>query len=148
VSISNEARTTDEKVRDEIVYNLVSGNMIFLETTAEQRKKELLKSVIKQLRKRSRVFYLDCRKKGQDPNIKKVFQNRYWIIGRLFNINPKNMIIFLDNIQHMSNKNCEVIKYYFDHDNIKSVLFVGESYSQVKLSPSIKHRIGKRVFRI
>ena len=58
------------------------------------------------------------------------------------------MIVVLDNVHYISNKNCEIIKYYFDQDNIKSVMLIGENYSAVRLSPSTRHRIGKRVFRI
>lgn len=137
-----------EKLREDITYNLISGNMIFFQTELNEQKRKVIGSVIKQFKDERRILYLDCAKIGQDPNIKKVFQKRYWIIGSLLNMRPKNMIILIDNIRYMSHKNCEVIKYYFDQDRIKSVLFIGEDYSAVNLSPSIKHRIGSRVFKV
>ncbi len=135
-----------EKLREDIVYNLISGNMIFLQIGLNEQKRKILESGITQFKNERRILYLNCAKIGQDPNIKKVFQKRYWIIGSLLNMRPKNMIILIDNIRYMSHKNCEIIKYYFDQDRIKSVLFIGEDYSTVNLSPSIKHRIGNRVF--
>ncbi len=136
------------KLQEDILYNIISGNMIFLQISSQAKKNTMLKIIIKNLKRKRRIFYLDCIKIGQNPNIKKIFQKRYGIIGRIMNIKPKNMIVLLDNIHYMSDKNCEIIKYYFDQDQIKSVVFIGENYESVKLSPSIKHRIGKRIFKL
>ena len=58
------------------------------------------------------------------------------------------MILLLDNVQNLTKRNCERIKYYYDQDNIKSVVFTTDSYSSVNFSNSIKDRIGKRIIRI
>jgi len=144
----NRIPKINEKVYENIIYNLLSGNIIFLQIKSKAIKKELIKRIIKQLKSQRRIFYLDCKKIGQDPNIKKIFQKRYFVVGKLFNIQPKNMVVLIDNLKYMSSKNSEKIKYYFDQDNIKSVMFIGENYDTVRLSPSTRHRIGKRVFKI
>ena len=58
------------------------------------------------------------------------------------------MILLLDNVHYLTKQNTERIKYYFDQNYIKSIIFTTKSYAQVKFSDSLKDRIGKRVIKL
>ena len=58
------------------------------------------------------------------------------------------MALLLDEVQELSKENMERIKFFFDHDHIKSVVFAGTDYNNADFSPSIKERIGNDVIKI
>jgi hypothetical protein len=53
------------------------------------------------------------------------------------------MIVLMDNINLLSEKNNERIKYFYDQGYIKSLVLTGDSYKKVNFSPSLKDRISK-----
>jgi len=58
------------------------------------------------------------------------------------------MILLLDNVQYLSKKNNERIKYNFDEDHIKSVVFTTSDYSLVNFTDAIKNRIGNNIIKL
>ncbi|MEM2138734.1 MAG: hypothetical protein QXM96_01115, partial [Candidatus Woesearchaeota archaeon] len=94
------------------------------------------------------VAYVDCKILDKNLNITNILQERYGLFGKILNKTPKEMILLLDNVHELSKKNTERIKYYFDQNNIKSIIFTTEKYSKAKFSESLKDRIGKRVLKI
>ena len=55
------------------------------------------------------------------------------------------MVVLMDNVHELSKENTERLKYYFDQNYIKSIIFTCDKYSKVKFSESLKDRIGQRV---
>ena len=53
------------------------------------------------------------------------------------------MIVLIDDVQSLSQKNCERVKYFYDQDYIRSIVFTGESFSKVNFTPSLKDRVSK-----
>lgn len=135
-------------ISKELQYRVGSGSMIFLEGKEGSGKTSLLKQIIQKFRGFGKVIYVDLKKEKKKFNIKKIMQKRYGFFGTLFRMTPRDMILLLDNAEKLSRKNTGFIKYYFDHEYIKSVVFSGEDYKKAKLLRSIKERIGKRVLKV
>lgn len=137
-----------DKMIEELSYRIESGSIVFVEGKAGSGKSSLLGSIITRFRGKGKVIYFDCSAIEKDVNIEQLMRERYGFFGKLFNIVPKDMILLLDNVQYLSKKNSERIKYYFDNGFIKSVVFTGEVYKRIKLPRGITERIGSRVIAL
>lgn len=132
---------------DELIYRIDAGSIIFIEGENGSGKTALLYQMIDKHKGHGRVIYFDCNDLRKNAEIDLLMKNRYGFLGRLLNMVPKNMIVLLDNVQALNFKNAERVKFYFDQNYIKSLIFTGTNYSNSKLTPSIKDRIGTRIIK-
>ncbi|MFH2021572.1 MAG: AAA family ATPase [archaeon] len=143
----NKLVSMDDAV-DEIFYRIDAGSLLVIETLPGCGKTTLLMMAAKKFGGKKNVVYVDCIAVAKTLNITRVLQDKYGMLGRLINKKPKNMIVLLDNVQYLSKKNTERLKYYFDQNYIKSIIFTSGSYRQAKFSDSLRDRIGSRVIKI
>jgi predicted AAA+ superfamily ATPase len=137
-----------DDIIEEVYYRIDSGSMLVIEGPEGHGKTTLLMMAAKKFGGKKNVAYVDCKILDKQLNITYVLQDRYGMIGRLLNKTPKNMIVLLDNIQELSKKNTERLKYYFDQNFIKSIIFTTERYTGAKFSESLRDRIGKRCVKV
>ncbi len=128
---------------NELDYAIQAGNMVLVHGEEGTGKTKLLKEVIRKYGGFRKVAYVDC-KKLDNPNIELLLQKRNGLFGRLFSVKPKNMIVLLDDIDHLSEKNCERIKYFFDQNYIRSVIF-STKQDQLNFTEGVKQRISKTI---
>ncbi len=131
-----------EGIVNEVLYNIDAGNIIFIEGGEGSGKTAILQKAIQQFRGEGKVAYIDC-SLVQDLNIERVIEKRNGLLGALFNKKPHGMIILVDNITTLSTKNAERIKYFYDQNYVKSVVFTGKSMKDVKFTPSLIDRVKK-----
>ena len=142
-SLDNEAELVGyDDVIDEMIYRIESGNMLFIEAPDGHGKTSLLKIAIKKYKGEGRVAYIDCNGL-EDLNIENVITKRYGFLRRLISKTPKDMIILIDNINNLSKKNCERLKYFFDQNYVRSVIFAGVDHNSTYFTPSLKDRISE-----
>ena len=139
------AREEEEK---EIIYRVLAGNIIFVEGGAGKGKTALLRHVIENFKGHGKVIYVDAKRVNKTLNVERLLIGANKVRGELLGKKPKNMILLLDNIENMTPRNWERIKYYFDQNYIKSVVFTGKSYANVKFPESIKSRVGTRILKL
>ena len=130
---------------NELFYRINSGNMIFLEGNIS--KTSILYAVIDKYKGKGRVAYVDCNKINDELNIKELLSHGKPSINAKLPGYPKKMIVLLDNVHNLSNKNSEMIKFYFDQNNILSIIMTSDSYEKCSIPDSVKHRIGNRVYK-
>jgi hypothetical protein len=53
------------------------------------------------------------------------------------------MILLLDNVEYLSNRNMERIKYFYDSNHLKAVIITTKEADKLKLNESIAQRIRK-----
>ncbi len=121
----------------EIIYRIASGSMLLIEGKSGFGKTALLKHAIDNFKGKGKVVYVDASSLNKRLDIAKLIYKK-----------PKGMIILLDNVQYLSKKNNDKIKYYYDQDRIKSVVFTTNSYELVNFSDSIIDRIGNNVIKL
>lgn len=132
-----------EETVSELEYAIMSGNMIFVEGDKGTGKTKLLKEAIHKFGGHGKIIYANGKELHTELNVERLLKDRYGFLGRVFNMKPKGMILLLDDIEHISKRNCERIKYYFDQNYLRSVIFVGRSLTDSGLNESIKQRIRK-----
>ncbi|PLW79356.1 hypothetical protein C0585_08065 [Candidatus Woesearchaeota archaeon] len=148
--ISDEPRQLigREEEEKEIIYRILSSNMIFIESAKGRGKTSLLRHAIENFRGHGKVIYVDANKVQKTINVELLLKGAAKVRSGIMGKKPKNLILLLDNIESMTQRNWERIKYYFDQNYLKSVVFTGKNYSKVKFPESIKSRIGNRVIKL
>ena len=128
----------------EMDYAIHAGNMVMVEGSEGTGKTKLLREVIKRYGGFRKVAYVNC-KKLDDPNIEILLKKRNGMLGMLLNLKPKNMIVLLDDIDQLSDRNSERIKYFLDQNYIRSVIFSTRVSTALKCSDGVRQRISKIV---
>lgn len=138
-----------DEIIDDLIYRVRAGSLVFLEGSEGSGKSALLRVLIRKFRGKGKVIYVNCDKLESDLNIEDLLiQRNGFLKGMLMKQNPKNMILLLDNVPKLSHKNMERIKYFFDENFLKSVIFTGENFKDVDFSKSLIQRIEGRVLII
>lgn len=131
----------NEETLEELFYTIMSGNIVIIEGKSGSGKTRLMKEVIKKFGGKGKIAYIDCKTIDTELNIESIIQKKKgW-----FRKNPKNMILLLDNVNHITEKNMERIKYYFDQNYIRAAILATEDQENLTLSPSLKQRIWKYI---
>ena len=137
-----------KKVVDELVYRVESGSLVYIEGPAGAGKSSVLRKLIDEFGGKGKVIFFDCGQIDRKVNIELLMTGKYGFFGKMFKVKPKDMILLLDNANYLSMKNCERIKYYFDNNFVKSVIFTGTYYAKAHFSDSLRDRIGGRVVQL
>lgn len=133
-----------ESIIDDVMYNISAGNILFIEGKEGTGKTAILKKAIQKFRGFGKVAYIEC-EKVKYLNMEEVLMGKYSFIERLFRKLPAEMIVLMDEVSALDKKNAERIKYYYDQNYIKAIIFTGESCSKANFSESLKDRIKKVV---
>lgn len=131
---------------EELLYRIEAGSMMLIEGKDGIGKTSLLKHAIDNFKGKGKVIYIDGDKLSKRLNVEELLIKRSGLIrGRLLKKKPKRMILLFDNVHQLTEKQSEKIKFYFDQDYLKSVVFTTDNYKNVSFSDSLRDRIGERV---
>ena|SRR3989338_2163783 len=137
-----------QDIIEDLIYRVEASSMVFIEAPAGMGKTAAMVQLIKAFEGKGKVIYYDCSELKKKVEIDHLMRNRYGVFGRMFNVVPKEMIVLLDNVSELSRENAERIKYFFDQNYIRSVVFTGENFATANLPKSIKDRIGIHIVRL
>ncbi|MCK5107565.1 MAG: AAA family ATPase [Nanoarchaeota archaeon] len=121
----------------EILYRILSGNLLLIEGQKGSGKTVLLKYAIDNFKGKGKVIYIDCQKLNKRLNINNLLKKK-----------PNGMILLLDNVQELSKRNNLRIKDAYDKNSIKSVIFTTTNYNLINFTDSIKDRIGNNIIKL
>lgn len=133
----------NEELLNEALYTIESGNILIIEGEEGSGKTKILKEVIKKFGGKGDIAFIDCKELDKELNVEKVIINKNGLSGWLFKKYPKNMILLLDNVEFLSNKNMERIKYFYDSNHLRAVIITTKDSTKLKLNGSIEQRIRK-----
>ena len=102
----------NEDALKESYYSIISGNILILEGEEGSGKSKILREIIRQFGGYGRIAYISCKNISTELNIEEILVKKNGILGMLFKHYPKNMILLLDDVEHLSSKNMERIKYF------------------------------------
>jgi type II secretory pathway predicted ATPase ExeA len=133
----------NEELLNEAFYIIESGNILVIEGEEGSGKTKVLKEVIRKFGGKGEIAFIDCKDLEKELNVEKVIINKNGLLGWLFKKSPKNMILLLDNVEYLSNRNMERIKYFYDSNHLKAVIITTKEADKLKLNESIAQRIRK-----
>jgi len=134
---------------EELLYRIEAGTIMLIEGKEGSGKTALLKHAIDNFKGKGKVIYINGDKLSKRLDVEELLIKRAGLIrGRLLKKKPKGMILLFDNVHQLTRKNCEKIKFYFDQDYLKSVVFTASSYNNVEFTESLRDRIGERIIRL
>lgn len=110
----------------EVAKSISSGKIIFVRGNYGNGKSTMLKHILKRFGGQGKLAYFSCNRLEDRLDIKRILNGRYGFFGKVFDIKPKNMILLLDEAQHLAKEDFNAIMHYFDSGNLKSVLFVAK----------------------
>jgi MoxR-like ATPase len=134
-----------EDTIQEIFYRIAAGDMLFIEGKEGSGKTALLRRVIARFRGRGKIIYLDGKKLDKNTNLSDTLKKSVGFWSRLLGKEPSNIILLMDDVEELSRKNSEKIKYHYDQNNVRAVIFTGTNYRTADFSESLKDRISKVV---
>lgn len=133
------------KLMDDLLYLVRSGNIIVIEGSDGCGKTMFLKQIVERMGGKKKICYVDGRRLKHELDIEETLNNAGTGKLKLLGDKPKDLILLLDNVDSLSARNCEKIKYYFDQHYIKSVVFTTADYSSLRISQSLRNRILQNV---
>jgi len=136
-----------ESVLNQLMYNIVSGNMAFLEGPFGSGKTSILQYIKHRFKGEVRIAYISCIQLDENTNIMKLLASGPWYYKLIFGKKPKNITMLVDEAQALSPTNMERIKYLYDNDHIRSVVFAGADFNAVSFTFGIKERIGSNIIK-
>lgn len=128
---------------DEVFYAIHAGNMVFITGESGSGKTKILHEIIKRFGGKKKIIYVNCRHMEKAVNVEKLLQKSSGFMGKFFGKKPNRMILLLDEVESLSHKNAERIKYYYDQNYLQSVIFTGKAFPVEGLNHSIMQRISK-----
>lgn len=130
-----------EEMVNEIVTNIHASGLIFIEGNYGEGKTSILKRLINEFGGHGKVIYFSCNRIEQRLNVKKLLNDRYGFLGKLLDLQPKNMILLLDEAQTLDDKDYEKLMRYYESGNFLSVVFVGKQYDPTSLPERLRRLI-------
>jgi chromosomal replication initiation ATPase DnaA len=133
------------QIVEDLLYYTASGSIVLLEGESGSGKTMMLRQIISRFEGYGKVVYVEGDKLKQDLDVEAVLNKKgHGLIGNMMKKKPNGMILLLDNVSQISARNFEKIKYYFDQDYIRSVIFTIHDNSDIDLPPSMVDRIARR----
>lgn len=136
-----------DKETKEVIYRIMSQNMLFIEGGKGTGKTALLKQAIKAFKGQGKIIYVDSNAVNKNLNIEELLvgAKKYSPTKEKY---PKDMILLIDNVESLSKLNNERIKYFFDQNYLRGVIFTGKSIDDAEFTDSVKSRIGSRIIKL
>ncbi len=136
-------------ILEDLLYLVKTGSLSVIQGREGCGKTTVLRQVIDNFKGQGRVIYVDALKIGNSLDIEDLLKKKSSSLFSLLSPKKsKNMILLLDNVEYLSQSNCEKIKYYYDQNYIQSVVFATSNYADLKISLSLRDRILTNVFDI
>jgi chromosomal replication initiation ATPase DnaA len=129
-----------EDIIDEINYRIIAGDILFIEGKEGTGKTALMKRVISKFKGKGKLVYLNGKKMENSFNIEEILMKKQGWFRKKY---PQNMILLMDEVQELSKKNNERLKYFYDQNYLRSIIFASKDLKSVNFTQSLKERLSK-----
>ncbi len=130
----------------EMISKIEKGNVLFIEGEYGNGKTSVLKKIIREFGGSRRLIYYSCNRAEKGIDFDNLLIGRYGIIGRIFKIKPKDMILLLDEAQELTPIDAEKLKDYYKK-HFWSIVLVGHKYNDLQID-GFKEVIGENVISL
>ncbi len=130
-----------------LLYWVESGSAIIIKGPSGSGKTRLAKEIIFRFRGKGKLVYIKGSKINKDFNVYNVLMKNQNFIKKFFGLIPKNIILIIDDAQSLTSRAYKKIQYFFDQDNILSVVFLTRNHKELEMPLSLQDRIGSKIIK-
>ena len=109
---------------DDISYAILTKKLVFVEGEYGQGKTTILKKLINDFGGNKQVVYFSCNRLDGRLDIERLLKKRYGFLGRLFGFEAKDMVLLLDEAQHLGTDDYKSLSEHHKKGAFKSIVFV------------------------
>lgn len=114
-----------------------------------ETKKIVLRDAIREIRKNWNVIYIGKKYKDNWEIEELLLGSNGFFKGIIFGVMPRERVLVINTPEAISAKNLDRIRYFYDENNLKSVIIATEDASIINKFPeALKNRIGNRIIKI
>ena len=128
------------------LYHIKAGSILAILGKQGYGKTRFIRDLITNFK--GKVVYVDARTISKTLDIEQLLRKKKGLSGKLFGSKPKHMVLFVDNAEELSQVNSERLKYYFDNEYLKSVIFATTAIKNCDFSESMVDRIANRIITL
>ncbi len=134
-----------------VIKRIEERGIVFISGEFGVGKTSVLKKIVGEFRGRrfgvKKVVYYNCNSSEMSIDYDELLVNAGGFFSRLFGIKQKGMMILLDEMQDMNERDLGKVKRYYDDGFFRSVVFVSK-HDNVKLTKELKREIGENKFKL
>ena len=130
-----------EKVVDEISYGILNKKIIIVDGDYGNGKSTILRRLLNDFGGKKQVIYYSCNRIDGRLDVKELLNGRYGVVGKWFDMKPKDMILLLDEAQDLDSKDYERIYPYYQEGYIKSVVLMGKGIKKENIISGLKSNL-------
>lgn len=131
----------NEDLVDELSYGILNKGIMMIEADYGEGKSTILKRLLNDFGGKKQVIYYSCNRMGKRLNVKKMLNGRYGWFGKMFNMQPKDMILLLDEAQELGKKDYEKVYSYFENEHFKAIVLVGYGFDTKEIPDKFKKKL-------
>lgn len=129
----------NESLLEEIEYHIQAGNIVLIKGTEGSGKTRILNELNNKF---ANAIMLNCSSLNFDIESSLIKTTGFF--ARLFKKSIKNKIVLLDNVEKLSKQDFELLKYMYETNKIRSIVFSSTSMPTA-MPDNVKHTIIKTI---
>ncbi|MFT4311943.1 MAG: AAA family ATPase [Candidatus Woesearchaeota archaeon] len=135
----------NQKTIEQITKSLTQGKICVVHGKYGAGKTTFLKTIISQFEGKRRVIYFSCNRLLQSLDIDKLLYERY-LVTKWLKIRSKNMILLLDEANHLSEQDIQALYEYKKNGYLKSILFVTHHLDRLAIPKTMNRAVKQNTF--
>ncbi len=139
----------DNGVVDEVLDRIRSGSVLFVDGEYGAGKTTILKRIIHEFGGKRKVVYYSCNRSENGLDVERLANGGRSFFEKIFGSDSKNMILLLDEVQDLGEKDCESLYQSFSDKVFKSIVLVGKDFKKVNFGNNgLKNLVGSNVIKM
>ncbi len=128
------------------INNLIAtGNVCLITGAYGSGKTSILKRVIHRFRGDKKIVYFSCNRREDVLNLDRFLLERTFF-NKLFGLKSKGMILLLDEVQGLSEKESNSLAYHYEQGYFRAIALATKDQTDLVLTSRLRKLIGPNVF--
>lgn len=139
----------DNGVVDGVLDRIRSGSVLFVDGEYGAGKTTILKRIIHEFGGKRKVVYYSCNRSENGLDVERLANGGRSFFKKIFGSDSKNMILLLDEVQDLGEKDCESLYQSFSDKVFRSIVLVGKDFKRVNFGNNgLKNLVGSNVIKM